>query len=102
MKKKYQKMPTWSSQNKDQYKFCLSRILSRKDIVLELGLDSRDNILIKFSSIEELLKRVKDIADQFSLGGLFYLMSLYDQDVTIFDDPFALKNIFLKSLNSSI
>ena len=95
---RYQKMPNWSTQNLDQYKYCIARVISRTDIKTELGLDSRDSIKKNFISTEELLKKVKIICDEFSLGGLHYLKGLYDNDQTIFNDAFALKDIYENSL----
>jgi hypothetical protein len=91
---KHQKMPNWSNQNIDQYKYCIARVMSRMDIKTELGLDSRDSINSNFVSTEELLKKVKEICDQFSLGGVHYLKSLYDNDHTIFNNSFSLKVIY--------
>lgn len=97
--KKYEKMSTWSTQNLNQYKYCLSRILSKQDIIVELGIDSRNNIMDNFTTTENLLKKTKEIADQFSLGGVHYLLNLYNDDVTIFDDSLSLVKIYKKTLN---
>lgn len=92
--KKHQKMPNWSSQNIDQYKYCIAKVMSKQDIITELGIDSRENISTKFISIENLLGQVKVICEQFSLGGLHYLKNLHENDPSIFDDPLSLKTIY--------
>jgi hypothetical protein len=97
--KKYQKMPNWSSQNTDQYKYCIAKILSREDIIKELQIDNRVGINKNFKSTEDLLNQVKEICDQFSLGGLHYLIKLHENDSTIFNDPLALKTIYENSLS---
>lgn len=97
-KKKHQKMPTWSLKNIHQYKYCIAKIMSRKDIVKELGIDSRESISNNFESVENLLLQVKEICEQFSLGGLHYLMELYEKDPSMFDHPLALKTIYENSI----
>lgn len=96
--KRHTKMSNWSTQNIDQYKYCIARVISRKDIILELKLKSREDIKTGFKNIEELLSSLKIICDQFSLGGLLYIKNLYEIDSTIFEDPFALKSIYENSL----
>lgn len=93
------KMPTWSSQNIDQYKYCIAKVLAREDIIKELNIDNREGIKKNFNSTEELLKKVKVICEEYSLGGLHYLIKLYENDNTIFNDPLALKTIYENSLN---
>lgn len=95
---KYQKMANWSNQNVNQYKYCISRIIGKEDILNELGLDSREKIIDNYKGLNELLKRVKDICDQFALGGLHYLRNEYSNDSSLFDEPFALLSIYEKTL----
>jgi len=97
--KKYQKMPNWSTQNIDQYKYCIAKVLAREDIIKELNIDNREGIKKSFNSTEELLKQVKEICEEFSLGGLHYLIKLHENDNTIFNDPLALKTIYENTLN---
>lgn len=97
---RHQKVANWSSQNINQYKYCLSRIIAREDIQLELGLTSRESIKNNFISVENCVDKLKDICDQFSLGGVRYLKSLYENDNRIFDDPYALLTIYKETLNN--
>ena len=48
-----------------------------------------------------VLKKIKEICDQFSLGGLHYLRNLYENDHTIFNDPFSLKIIYEDTLKKN-
>jgi hypothetical protein len=97
--KRHQKMPTWSRNNLNQYKFCISRVISRDDIVFELGIADRKGINEKFESSEKLLLDLKDICDEFSLGGVRYLKNLFDNNPNLFsNDAFALKNIYERTL----
>lgn len=91
---RHQKMDRWSTQNIDQYKYCIARVLGREDIINELGLNSRKSIVSNYDGLNELLKKVKNICDEFALGGLHYLRNQYENDSTIFEDPFALSKIF--------
>jgi hypothetical protein len=99
--KKHPKVTNWSNQNIDQYKYCIARVMSRMDIITELGLDSRNSINSNFDSTEELLKKVKDICDEFSLGGMHYLRNLYENDHNIFNDPFSLKIIYENTIKKN-
>jgi hypothetical protein len=99
--KKHQKMPNWSIQNIDQYKYCIAKVLSREDIIKELNIDNRDGIKKDFISTEDLLKKIKNICEEFSLGGLHYLIKLYENDNTIFNDTLALKTIYEKTLKGN-
>lgn len=92
--KKHQKMDRWSTQNINQYKYCIARVIGREDIIHELGLNSRESIVSNYVGLPDLLKKVKDICDQFALGGLHYLRKEYDNDSSFFDDPFALSSIY--------
>ncbi|MFV0158679.1 hypothetical protein OBK24_09475 [Empedobacter falsenii] len=96
--KKHQKMDRWSTQNINQYKYCIARVIGREDIVNELGLNSRESIEDNYIDQTNLLKKIKDICDQFALGGLHYLRKEYDNDSSLFDDPFALSRIYENSL----
>lgn len=100
-KKKYKKMDRWSPQNLKQYKYCIARVMSRLDIINELDIQNREGIKNNFESIEKLMEKVKNICDEFSLGGLDYLMKKYENDRGIFNDPLALKSIFLESVKFS-
>ena len=95
---KHQKMANWSNQNINQYKYCIARVIAREDIINELELNSRENILKNYKGLSELLKNVKEICDQFSLGGLHYLNTKYENDSRLFDDPFALLKIYKNTL----
>lgn len=97
-KNKHQKMPNWSNQNLNQYKYCIARVMAREDVFNELGLDLREKILENYNGISELLKNVKEICDEFSLGGLHYLRKEYENDSNLFDDPFALSMIYENTL----
>lgn len=96
---KYQKMNQWSHQNINQYKYCIARVLGRKDIINELGLNSRESIVSNYKGLPDLMGKIKDICDQFALGGLHYLRDKYENDSSLFDDPFALSTIY-KNTNS--
>jgi hypothetical protein len=95
---KHQKVAIWSNQNINQYKYCLARVISRDDVISELGLDTRVAIIGNFSSIENCLGKLKEICDQFALGGVRYLKGLYDNDNRIFDEPYALFKIYENTL----
>jgi len=95
---KDRKMDRWSTRNLDQYKYCIARVMSKEDIRTELGINSRDKIKDKFVSKEDLMFKVKEICDQFSLGGVRYLKELHVNDPSIFNDPLSLKIIYEKSL----
>lgn len=96
--KKHKKMDNWSNQNINQYKFCIARVLGRIDIINELGLDTRENIISKYEGLQELLKKVKEICDQFALGGMHYLRKEYENNSFLFDNPFALSSIYEETL----
>jgi len=98
--KKYQKVDRWSTQNINQYKYCIARVLGREDIINELCLNSRELIVSNYEDLPILLKKVKDICDQFALGGLHYLRKEYENDSSLFDDAFALSNIYESSIKT--
>ena len=69
---------------RDQIKFCLSLILSRKDIINELGLNSRDTVK-QYESVNSFFKKLMSICNEFAYGGLEYLKNEFEKDDTIFD-----------------
>lgn len=97
---KHQKVDRWSTQNINQYKYCIARVLGREDIINELGLNTRELIVSNYEDLPILLKKVKDICDQFALGGLHYLRKEYENDSSLFDDAFALSNIYESSIKT--
>jgi hypothetical protein len=91
--KKIQKA-TWSYNYVEQYKYVISFLLSKKDILNELNLLSRESISNSFINVETTLQELKIICDEFSNGGLKYLYELYQKDDTIFNDYDSLIKIY--------
>lgn len=103
---KSQKMREWNTATIKQYKYCLSLLLSKEDIIVELDLDSRQNIDSKYGDFEnkenlnkELLYKLKEISDQYSLGGIDFIRKFEEREPQLFDDPFAIYKIFLEAKN---
>ena len=108
-KDKQQKMRSWNSATLEQYKYCISLVLSKPDIVGEIGLNKREEVdkYLELTNENEsatftILNKIKDICDQFSLGGVDFIKRYEEQDPEIFDDPFALKTIFDSALENKI
>ncbi|MBV7440221.1 hypothetical protein KRX57_02195 [Weeksellaceae bacterium TAE3-ERU29] len=101
------KMREWNKNTFEQYKYCLSVLLSKPEILRELNLDSRNRIDEEFANVppeeinETILSKLKDIADQYSLGGIDYIRKLEQKDPDLFDNhPMSLYAIFQKAKNS--
>jgi len=91
--KKLQKA-IWSYNYVEQYKYVISLLLSKKDILNELNLLTRESISNNFINIESTLQEIKVICDEYSNGGLKYLYELYQKDDTIFNDYDSLIKIY--------
>lgn len=92
-KVKKDKTPTWSKDYKDQYKYAIALMLSREDILNELNISSYDDISKNYTNLDETIKNIHKICEEFSNGGLKYLQELYDKDNSLFDDYDCLVNI---------
>ena len=97
---KAQKIKEWNTATIKQYKYCLSLLLSKKDIISELNLDTAKNIDTNYLDYEDnealvfdILSKLKEVADQFSLGGIDFIRKLEEKQPDLFDDPFALYRI---------
>ena len=108
-KDKQQKMRGWNSATLKQYKYCISLVLSKKDIIAELGLNKREEVdkYLELANESEsatlvILDKLKNICDQFSLGGVDFIKRHEEQNPEIFDDPLALKSIFDSALENKI
>jgi dimeric dUTPase (all-alpha-NTP-PPase superfamily) len=84
----------WSYNYVEQYKYVISILLSKKDVLNELNILSRETISNNFISIENTLEGVKTICDEYSNGGLKYLYDLYQKDDTIFNEYDSLTKIY--------
>lgn len=69
----------------DQYIYLISRILSKKEILIELNLDSKRSILENKVNPEYLSNSIKKICDEFSFGGLDYLKEIFEKNDELFD-----------------
>lgn len=76
-----------------QYKYAISLLLSKPDIINELNLKNRKSIN-QIEDLKTLLDSIKDICDQYAIGGLKHLKELYEKDEYLFEDVFALKSIY--------
>lgn len=83
--KKLDKAPKWSSNYVKQYKYAISLILSKKDILNELNLSDYKSLLTE-RTLENILDDTKKICDEYSNGGLHYLNRLYDKDNMVFNE----------------
>ena len=72
---------------KQQYFYLISKILSKKEILIELNLESVSAIKESNVNSKQLAEKLKIICDEFSFGGLEYLKELYNENEEIFDDP---------------
>jgi hypothetical protein len=96
--KRLDKAPKWSNNYIKQYKYALSLVLSRKDILNELNLIDYPSINLNERDMENILDDVKKICDEFSNGGLLYLSRLYEKDNTIFNDFDGLEKIMRNAI----
>lgn len=96
--KRLDKAPKWSNNYIKQYKYALSLILARKDILNELNLIDYQSINLNERDMETIMDDVKKICDEFSNGGLLYLSRLYEKDNTIFNEFDGLVKIMSNSL----
>lgn len=96
--RKLEKARSWSSAYKEQYKYCIGKIIYRPDILKELNIDERDMIDIHFEDRKTLLDKIKVICDQYSLGGVRYLQEKYELDDNFFHGYAALKRIYEETL----
>jgi len=91
------KAPMWSKNYINQYKYAVTSVLARKDILFELNLLSREAISNNFVSVEVTLNQVKNICDEYSNGGVKYLFDEWTKDPAIFNEYTALKKIYLNA-----
>jgi hypothetical protein len=96
--KRLDKAPKWSNNYIKQYKYALSLILSRKDILNELNLIDYQSINLEDRNLENIMDDVKKICDEFSNGGLLHLSRLYEKDNTIFNEYDGLTKIMNKAI----
>lgn len=94
---KIEKAPKWSKNYIEQYKYLLTLLLSRPDILNELNLLNREAIKENFENVETLLDDLKKICDEYSNGGLKYLSSLYEKNDVIFNDYNSLSKIYIEA-----
>ena len=87
----------WGSRS-DQYIYLISNILSKKEILIELNLDSRKSILENKVNVQSLSNNLKRISDEFAFGGLDYLKELYEKNDEIFDSTEYFESI-IEDLN---
>lgn len=88
------KAPKWSDRQLNQYKYAISILLTKNDVVNELNLISREAIKNNFERIGNTLDQIKKICDEYSNGGLEYLADLYEKDDNIFANYKSLKEIY--------
>lgn len=91
--KRIDKAPKWSISYLKQYKYAISHLLSREDILNELNLLDYKSIVENKSDAKMVLDETKKICDEFSNGGLKFLLMRYEKDNTIFNDYDSLKKI---------
>ena len=72
---------------KKQYIYLISKILSKKEILIELNLESIDAIKKSRVDSKQIADKLKVICDEFAFGGLDYLKELYIENEDIFDGP---------------
>lgn len=100
--KKLDKAPKWSNNYIKQYKYAISLILSKKDILNELNIIDYQSMNSNDWAIEKILDDIKKICDEFSNGGLLYLSRLYSKDNTIFNDYDSLTRIMDEIVNENV
>lgn len=100
-KDKKDKTPFWSENYKVQYKYAIALMLSREDILNELNILSYDDISKNYTNLEETIKNIHKICEEFSNGGLKYLQELYDKDNSLFDDYDCLIKIMEKAIEKN-
>ena len=96
--KKTEKARNWSTNYKDQYKYCIAKLIQRPDVLKELQINERFEIDENFKDIKFLLDKIKEICDEFSIGGVLYLKERYEKDDNLFYGYDALKNIYKETL----
>lgn len=96
-KNRTDKAAKWSVHYMKQYKYLLVKILSKRDILNELQLLTKDSIVDNFKGTEGLLNELQGIANSFSNGGLEYLSELYRKDSSIFNYHDSLKRIYMEA-----
>lgn len=79
---------------KSQYLYLISQILSKKEVLIELDLESIDAIKNSGTNVKMISDKLKRICDEFAFGGLEYIKELYEKDEEIFDDPGFFEKIF--------
>jgi hypothetical protein len=92
-KDRLNKTSYWSGHYRDQYKYAIAFLLTKEDILNELNISSYDDIAKNYTNIEETLKSIHKICEEFSNGGLKFLKEQYENDNSIFEDYDCLKNI---------
>lgn len=98
--RKVDKAPKWSSHYMRQYKYAISQLLAREDILNELDLLDYESITKSEVNAKKILDDVKKICDEFSNGGLKHLYNLYGKDNTIFNEYNSLENLFRNAKTS--
>lgn len=88
-----EKAPKWSRNYDTQFKYAISILLTKKDILKELNLLEYDDLINSFNSTEDTIKKIKKICDEYSNGGLKYLNDRYEYDDSIFSDYDSLSEI---------
>jgi len=99
--KKMDKAPKWSHNYVEQFKFCISLLLTKEDILNELGLLDYESI-IEGGDAEDIMAQLKSICDEYSNGGLEYLSDLYEKDNSLFDDYDSLKTIMEDAIKKEL
>ena len=96
--KKVDKAPKWSPHYMRQYKYAITQILSREDVLNELDLLDYKSITKPEVDAKKVLDDVKKICDEYSNGGLKHLYNLHEKDNTIFNDFDSLENLFRSAI----
>lgn len=81
---------------KQQYIYLISMILSKKEVLIELNLESIDAIKESNVNSKQLSDKLKLICDEFAFGGLDYLKELFNENEDIFDDPSFFDEVYKK------
>lgn len=109
-----EKKADWNSPNYlNHYYFIISKLLSKKEVLIELGLlspsenkfEETKSLLIQ-NFIEKgiyekeqfnihVLNKVKDIADEFMNGGLYFLKEKMEEGINFTDDNDTLRSFLI-------
>ncbi len=74
----------WRDRSK-QYIYLISKILSKKEIQIELNIDSKKSIVKNKVNLGKVSSQLKKICDEYAFGGLECLKEIYEKDDEIFD-----------------